>query len=306
MQSPNLLDQLEMFVIAAELGSFAATAKKLGRAQNVISYGISNLEEYLQVTLFDRSGHKATLSAEGQALKLKALSILNGSLELSRQASELAAGMETVLTIALDDLVPLSVINPALEAVSKKYPALEIRLNRTAGTETYRLVNQNIATLGITTSQIGLNDSHQFSLISMVELIPVVSTEVYTRAQQSFGSFEHTSIRQIVLSSSSDPEATPDQGVFSRNIWRVLDLRSKNELIHQGFGWGSMPAHLVEKSLQDNRLTKLSIPQFSITPELHIALFSNVQTALGPAAQLFYQSCTASKHNSALLIKRPT
>ena len=52
------LDQLNMFVTAAKLGSFSACARKLGKVQSAVSQGISNLEIDLDVTLFDRSTRK--------------------------------------------------------------------------------------------------------------------------------------------------------------------------------------------------------------------------------------------------------
>ena len=44
------LDQIAVFLAIVETGSFAAAARKLGRATSVISYAIANLEAQLGVT----------------------------------------------------------------------------------------------------------------------------------------------------------------------------------------------------------------------------------------------------------------
>jgi hypothetical protein len=54
------LEQINMLVLSAELGSFSACARKLGKVQSAVSHGISNLEVDLGVELFDRSSRSPT------------------------------------------------------------------------------------------------------------------------------------------------------------------------------------------------------------------------------------------------------
>ncbi len=286
MIHPNLLDQLEMFVAAGELGSFSATARKLGRAQNVVSYGISALEENLNVKLFDRSGHKAVLTGAGQALRKEARNIVGASLDLSRKAKELSAGVEEIFSVAVDDMVPFDFFDPAIRAVARDYPGLEVRLIRTAGIDARHLVNSGGAALGIAADIIGLEEKHDFALVGRFQMVPVISPSVQPEAGGG-GESELPDLRQIVLSSSDSPEAQPDLGVFSRHIWRVVDLRSKYELIRRGLGWGMLPSDLVEDDLAAGRLIRVATRHFAATPEIPIALFSLVSSPLGPAGQLF-------------------
>ena len=65
---PNLVDQLRTFLAVAETGTFSGAAERLGRAVSAVSYAVGNLEEAYGVKLFDRSGYKPQLTAEGEAL----------------------------------------------------------------------------------------------------------------------------------------------------------------------------------------------------------------------------------------------
>ena len=56
------LDQLLALEAIHRLGSFASAAESLYRATSAISYSIKSLEDALNVTLFDRSGHRAVLT----------------------------------------------------------------------------------------------------------------------------------------------------------------------------------------------------------------------------------------------------
>ncbi|HHT8929941.1 TPA: helix-turn-helix domain-containing protein, partial [Burkholderia cenocepacia] len=52
-RSPNL-EQLRAFIAVVEAGSFSGAARRLERAQSVVSYAIANLESLLGVPLFER------------------------------------------------------------------------------------------------------------------------------------------------------------------------------------------------------------------------------------------------------------
>jgi DNA-binding transcriptional LysR family regulator len=291
MMHPNLVDQLEMFVTAAELGTFSATARKMGRAQNVVSYGISSLETSLNVKLFDRSGHKAVLTPTGIALQRQAQNIVNAAHDLSRTADEFSAGVEPVLTVAIDDMIPFDFFEHALATVAEEYPGLELRLNRTAGQEAHSQVKAGQAALGICVSGFDMHKDQPFTLVSHLKMVPVISPVLKVNSIQDAikGSdpAEHLGHRQIVLSATETPEATLDQGVISPHIWRVPDIKSKYDLILRGFGWGMLPAHLVDADLAAGVLHQMKLPFITSLPGLPVFVFSQIDIPLGPAARLF-------------------
>lgn len=70
------LDQLQIFLAIVETGSFAAAARRLGRATSVISYAIANLEAQLGLELFDRGAARTPqLTEAGRAVLADARSI---------------------------------------------------------------------------------------------------------------------------------------------------------------------------------------------------------------------------------------
>ncbi len=63
------LDQIAVFLAIVETGSFAAAARKLGRATSAVSYAIANLESQLSLSLFLRAGaSKPQLTEAGRAI----------------------------------------------------------------------------------------------------------------------------------------------------------------------------------------------------------------------------------------------
>lgn len=70
------LEQLRIFVTAAECGSFSAAARKMYISHSTTSRAVAALEEELGVRLFRRGSRTDTLSPAGEALLHDALEIL--------------------------------------------------------------------------------------------------------------------------------------------------------------------------------------------------------------------------------------
>jgi DNA-binding transcriptional LysR family regulator len=85
-------DAIETFIAAADLGSFSAAARHLGRSQSTVSVTIANLEVDLGLVLFERSGRRPELTPAGRALLPKAAAILAGYAALAQGASQLVVG----------------------------------------------------------------------------------------------------------------------------------------------------------------------------------------------------------------------
>ena len=66
------IDQLRLFVAAAEEGSFSVAGRKLFKVQSAVSYGIANLEDCLGVELFDRTKRSPVLNDSGKVLLQRA------------------------------------------------------------------------------------------------------------------------------------------------------------------------------------------------------------------------------------------
>ncbi|MGA1083602.1 MAG: LysR family transcriptional regulator, partial [Burkholderiaceae bacterium] len=64
--SPLTPEALMLVRLIAEKGSFAAAARELGRVPSALTYSIRQLEESLDVLLFDRKSPQAKLTPAGE------------------------------------------------------------------------------------------------------------------------------------------------------------------------------------------------------------------------------------------------
>lgn len=109
------LESLEVLDAIASKGSFAAAAESLFRVPSAITYTVRKLEEDLGITLFNRSGHRAELTAAGAELLREGRNLLNAANELEMRVKRVASGVETELAIAVSDIFNIASIYPVLD-----------------------------------------------------------------------------------------------------------------------------------------------------------------------------------------------
>lgn len=100
------LDALLVIDAIDRKGSFAAAAHELHRVPSAITYTVQKLEEDLDVSLFDRRGHRAKLTAAGYELLNEGRHLLRAAGDLEARVKRVATGWEAELRIACDGIIP--------------------------------------------------------------------------------------------------------------------------------------------------------------------------------------------------------
>lgn len=119
------LKQLEAFYWAATCANFAIAAERLHLSVSSLSKRISELEEALGVALFDRSGHRATLSDAGQALLPRALALLDEAAAI-RAAFAPGAGLVGRCSFGVGELSALTWLPQFIAQVRAQHPKLTL------------------------------------------------------------------------------------------------------------------------------------------------------------------------------------
>ena len=109
-------DALAMMEAIARSGSFAAAARQLGKVPSALTYSVRQLEDALDVLLFDRRSRQATLTAAGQELLDEGRRLLEEIDAVANRVKRVATGWETQLTIAVDDVISRTTLLELCEA----------------------------------------------------------------------------------------------------------------------------------------------------------------------------------------------
>src|SRR5258708_26948145 len=122
------VDELRILIGAADEGSFSAGARKLWRAESVVSEMVSSLEDQMGVMLFDRSGRYPKLTSEGAVLLADARGVVAGLDFMKARAKGIAAGLEPELSVVVDVCFPMAAITEAAKEFRERFPGVPLRL----------------------------------------------------------------------------------------------------------------------------------------------------------------------------------
>jgi DNA-binding transcriptional LysR family regulator len=105
--SRNVLtpEALLMMDVIARTGSFAAAARELGKVPSSLTYSVRQLEDALDVLLFDRRSRQARLTPAGTELLLEGRRLLEQMDAVANRVKRVATGWETQLTISVDGVI---------------------------------------------------------------------------------------------------------------------------------------------------------------------------------------------------------
>jgi DNA-binding transcriptional LysR family regulator len=98
-------DALAMMDAIAKAGSFAAAARELGKVPSALTYAVRQLEDALDVLLFDRKSGQAQLTAAGDELLREGRRLLAEMDAVANRVRRVACGWETQLTVAADGVI---------------------------------------------------------------------------------------------------------------------------------------------------------------------------------------------------------
>ncbi len=278
------LDQLRVFLTVVDTGSFAAAGRKLNRATSVISYAISNLEEQLGLTLFDReTTRKPQLTEVGHTVLAEARTVAHGIDGLRAKVKGLLSGLEAEISLVVDVLYPTQHIVDVLAAFQKEFPTVALRFHVEALGAVAQRVLDRTATLGISGPLSTRISGLERVTVGTVQLIPVAAPQhPLAKGKNKPGAGrEHV---QLVLTDRSTLTQGQDFGVIGTHTWRLSDLGAKHALLRAGLGWGSMPEPMVRDDLKDKRLVRLKLPDWSEGTYPLDAIYA-ADTPPGPAGQ---------------------
>lgn len=285
------LEQLKALLAAAETGSFSAAARKLGKAQSVVSTAISNLEIDLGLELFDRSARYPVLTEAGTRIHQEASILLAQSERLQAIAGELAAGVESRLTLAIDDDSHLPWLGSLLEEFATRYPGVELELLFPLMEDVTELLKSGRAQLGISYQKERPERDLASCSLGSVKMPLVVSPDHPLARKTPLRESDLQGARQLMVTGRR--EGTERHRFrLSAQVWWVEGDLGILELVKLGLGWASVPDFLLHRPLARGEVVVLN-PDFIALAELALELQWYRARPLGQAGRWLKEALLA-------------
>jgi DNA-binding transcriptional LysR family regulator len=282
MASPLTLDQLRVFLRAADLGSFSAAGRVLGRAQSAVSYSIANLERLFGVPLFDRASRVPILTEAGRALLVDARAIVGKADELGARARGIASGVEPRLNLAVSVLFPMPELVAAVGEFTQAFPSVLLALQTEMLGAVAQSVLDGVCQLGICEGLPKFPPDLDRKPLTQIEMVYVAAANhPLARLKGPISARTLDDHVQLVVSDRSRLTAGIDLGVLGARTWRLADLETKHAFLRAGFGWGSMPVHRVREDVAEGVLKPIVLADATGAPS-KVTFFAIFRTERPP------------------------
>lgn len=211
------LRQLKYFLKAKELLNFTEAANSLHISQSTLSQQIKQLEDELQIPLFNRIGKRITLTEAGELFSIYALQSTNKAnegLQLLKDLNNLNTGKIAIgVTYALRDILTQSVIEFA-----DKYPKIEFEIVFGTSKELIEKLNHFELDVILTFEEIITENHFKYQALFTSPMTLVTATESALKNKNSI-SLEEVSKLSLAL---------PDKGYSTTQF--ITEAFNKNNL----------------------------------------------------------------------------
>lgn len=275
-------EALLAFAHAAQLGSFSAAARQLGKQQSTISTSIANLEADLNLQLFDRSFRKPQLTAAGRLILVQAEQVLAAEARLTDTALQLSAGLEAEFSLVLSDTYQSDHFETILREFAARFGLVSFRCQIAEQTELVQLVQSGVAQLGLVATQVRYPPDISALTLKERSLIGCYVARQHPLAQhaqqQTLVVQDLAQYRELRLSQPL-PELPK---INTQQQWHAPTYTMLLEMLMLGVGWASLPRWIVQRYAADQML-ELQIDGWPV--ELSVDAIWSRDYPLGQAGQ---------------------
>lgn len=278
------LDALSVIDAIARKGTFAAAAEELHRVPSAITYTVQKLEQDLDLTLFDRSGHRARLTAAGEELLREGRKLLRAAHDLEARIQQVATGTEPELSIAISDVFPLERLFPLLQRFYDQGFGTRLRFTKEVLGGVWDALASGRAQLSIGApgdGPAGTNfTTHSIGIMPFIFVVaPGHPLADYPDPIPQDVLLEHRAVAAADSSRNMPPRTA--NLLTGQDVLTMPDIYTKRQAHLAGLGVGSLPRWLAKADIEAGRLVEKQIEGLSPSPPLCIAWQShNVGKAL--------------------------
>ena len=272
------LDALTVLDAIDRRGSFAAAAEEIYRVPSAISYTVQKLEQDLDITIFDRSGHRATLTPAGKALLEEGRNLLRAAQDLENHVKHIATGWEGRLSIALESIIPVNKILPLVQSFYTENSGTQIQIRKEVlgGTWDALITGRADLIIGASSDGLPVGGYSSMALGEFKMLFTVSPNHPLADANEPISSSAILKHRAVAIADTSRQLAPRTTGLLTgQDVLTVPDMESKIEAQINGLGVGYIPEHLIESALADGKLIIKKVENESRRREVVTAWRSN-------------------------------
>ncbi|MEY4755293.1 MAG: hypothetical protein RJA34_191, partial [Pseudomonadota bacterium] len=237
-------DALAMLQAVAETGSFAAAARQLGVVPSALTYRVRQIEDALDVLLFDRSSRQARATPAGQELLREGARLLGEIDAVANRVKRVATGWESQLTVAVDSIISPSTILELCEGFYALQPPTRIKLRDEVLSGTLQALSTGQADLAIGVAlEPSSSTGVQGDTLGMVRFVFAVAPHhPLARAPEPISDATIGQYRAVAVADSIQRGNGLSFGLLGgQDVFTVASMQAKLGAQVRGLGVGFLP-----------------------------------------------------------------
>ena len=257
-------ENLHLIGTVARTGSMAAAARELGLVPSALTYRVRQVEDALDVLIFDRSSRRARLTPAGTELLRAGEHLLRELDAVAQRVRRVATGWEPELTIAADALIARTTLFELCEAFYTLGAPTRLRLRAETLSGTWEALQGGQADLALgVPTDIAPSSGLRLQEMGEVDFVFAVAPHhALAAAREPLASEEIQRHRAVAAADSSQRGRGVTINLLpGQDVLTVPTMQHKLEAQLRGLGCGWLPLPLARPYLDAGLLVAKPVSQ---------------------------------------------
>jgi molybdate transport repressor ModE-like protein len=302
-------EALALIRAVAAQGSMAAAAREMGLVPSAVTYRVRQIEDALDVLLFDRSAKRARITPAGAELLQGGERVLQELDAVARRVQRVATGWEPQLTIAVDSLISKRTVLELCDAFfasgpRNTSPPTRLRIQNETLSGTWHALLDGEADLGVGGVIEGMIQAgvQAKSLGDVPFVFAVAPHHPLANAPEPLTDAMIQQHRIVAVADSTRRKQSVTVGILpGQDVFTVSTMPDKLEAQLRGIGCGFVPHCIAAPYIETGRLVAKSTERMPRAPRVNYAWRKPERSALGKALSWWLDQLANAPTREALL-----
>lgn len=294
---------LAMLQVVADEGSFAAAARQLGLVPSALTYRVRQIEDALDVLLFDRGARQARPTEAGLELLREGARLLQDVDAVAHRVRRVATGWEPHLTLSVDGIISPHTLLELVDAFYALQPPTRLKLLGGIMEGTLEALTSGRADLAIGVAVSGANVAglRKEPLGDVLFIYAVAPHHPLAAHAEPITDATLLQHRAVAVADSATRGGATMGLLGGQDVLTVDSMQAKVRVQLRGLAGGFLPEPMVRPYLQAGRLVERRVARPERNVRVHYAWGGSGFTAPGRALQWWLDQLQSPTTRRALL-----
>jgi DNA-binding transcriptional LysR family regulator len=257
MNTKNLIT----FKTILEMGSFQKAADKLNYTQSTVTFQIKQLEEELDMKLFEKIGRKMELTQTGKDIMPYIDMILQGVEQINNYGKNLSE-ITGSLKLAIPDSILIYAMQPFIQAFSHEAPNVELIINSTQSGEINQSVIDGSVDIAVNCEKDSYPDSIVYNKLGTYRVVLIASPFADSNLLDFITPHQRKPFSMICNEPDGHYQLEMDRYFDEKNIvlnpyMQVQSIEAVKRCVMNNLGIAAVPSYSVEEELKNGSLRQI-------------------------------------------------